>query len=255
MSFDRQPFEPTSCAQRSLMQRLSVESPHVLNEGEWMAHLQACAECRYERMRLERSLAVYRQLEQEFLSETPQVPGWDQFSAQLIQRGKEQRRARRRVWVAASVAASFTLITLGSALVLHRLGTPQSHPARIVRVSPLQREHLLRSLQGILADGSSALAGSSVQSLSAAGANPAATKATRPLNSSATSTQPQGTVPAENTGIHVVFPRSPTVSPMFVSSQIRAGESTQGVTRGGTGFTMFPQNPFQQNSYTPVFPR
>jgi len=255
MSFDNPTLEPTSCAQRSLMQRLSVESPQALNEGEWKAHLQTCVECRQERMRLERSLAVYRQLEQEFLSETPQVPGWEQFSAQLIQRGNEQRRARRRVWVAASVAASFTLITLGSGLVMNRIATPQIHPARIVRVSPLQREHLLRSLQGILADSSLALAGNSAQSLAVTGANPAAAKAPRALNPSADQGLPQGTEPSDAPGIPVVFPRSPTVSPMFVSSQMRAVESAQSVRMGGSGFTMFPQNAFQQSSYEPVFPR
>ena len=233
-----------SCNQLGLMRRLAVESPQTLGGEAWKAHLLDCPECRGERDGLERSLAIYRQLEHKFLETIPEAPGWEQFSRRLEQRGATQRKTRRGMaLMAASVAASVSLVALGGALMAHRPDSSAPSPARIVRVSQAQREHLIRSLQGVLVEKSMAkkagLASKQAVAAESTRQSPASGLAQSPMVES-----------SDSQVIPVIYPRSPTVSATFVSSQVRAMEESRNLSPGGTGFTTFPQS-----IYSPVFPR
>jgi len=222
------------------MQRLLVEAPESLSGGEWKSHVETCAECHAARESLERSLAVYRQLEREFLDATPLVPGWDRFSAHLAQRNAELRISRRRgAWGMVVAVVSVSLVTLGSTLHFSSLETHGPSPARIVRVSALQREHLVQSLRNILAE-------NSIPKAAAAPQIKAPSMAPPRLNSSVPPVAVQPQVPV----ILVSYPRSPSISPVYTATWTKAagGEGTVGV--GATGFTMFPHQP-----QAPMFPR
>jgi len=227
-----------SCERKDLMRRLAVESPQALESPTWKEHFQSCPDCREARGGLERSLAVFRRLESESLSAMPEAPGWERFNRSLMQRQWEDRvsRRRRRLTVVA-VAASLGLVAMGSVMAYQALQTENSYPAQIVRVSPDQREHLLRSLHNILADNAAAAATPEEQA--SAAVNPQDARENNGLGQKAG----RRTVP-------VSYPRTPSLSPTFVSSMGRTAEENPRQASGPMGFTMFPQQ-----SFTPYYPR
>lgn len=102
------------CNQRSLLQRLVVEDPAVLDTAPWRLHLQGCEECRRERYTLQRSLGVFRQFESQLPPGGLPVPSWERFSQTL---------ARQRHWglgnlrFRAPLAAASLLVAVGSGVL------------------------------------------------------------------------------------------------------------------------------------------
>ncbi len=138
-----------SCKQTRLLQRLAVEDPETLRTEPWRIHLQHCGPCSAGRAGLERSLAVFRQIEGERLLRAF-GPQWEAF-AEALQR---DRRARQRRRLRASFTAAAVLIVLATGGGLYEaIEALEPKPAKIVRARPEQQRHLLETLQNTLVDG------------------------------------------------------------------------------------------------------
>lgn len=140
------------CEHTLRVRRLAVDDPAALNEQHWKAHLQHCAECRHERHALERSLAVFRQLEAQQPEEGLSGPSWESFS-QALARSQRRRQLGLRLRAPLAAASLLAAVSTGALLwpMVEGTGSAPS-PARIVRLQPEQERHLQRVLYSTLSD-------------------------------------------------------------------------------------------------------
>ena len=112
------------CERTEFLRRALVEQPEAIGQEPWREHMQDCAQCRQERQAWQQSLAVYRQLEAERLSDLPDGPSWEKLAAALAQDGNPRRRRWRLPLVAAvGAAVMVTGAISGSYLIANRDAT------------------------------------------------------------------------------------------------------------------------------------
>ncbi|MDH5752712.1 MAG: hypothetical protein OEZ59_09885 [Deltaproteobacteria bacterium] len=139
-----------SCNRLEMLCRLLVDGIEALRTVEWKSHLEKCPICRGEKLRLERSISVFRQMETERLDSMEVQdgePAWEAFREKLEQ--SSRRRMQLRIQVV-SVAAVVLVAVLGSVFTMNAVTRNSPRPAKIVRVHPKLHEHLTTSLKDSL---------------------------------------------------------------------------------------------------------
>jgi len=123
------------CNQLTLLRRLLVEDPAVLQTAPWKQHLDGCAECQRERYLLQRSLGVFRQFEAQLPPGGLSVPSWERFSRTL----EHQRRwGLTSLRVRVPLAAASLLVAVSAGLLLWPVArTPEvPSPDALVTMQP-----------------------------------------------------------------------------------------------------------------------
>lgn len=104
------PLCKQQCDKTPMVRRLCVHDPQVLQSDRWQEHLRVCTRCGDEYSALERSLALFKTLEADRLSQLQDKPDWDLFKTRLRSKTKTERRLRRyRLPSAAAIAAMLIL--------------------------------------------------------------------------------------------------------------------------------------------------
>jgi len=116
------------CNQRSLLQRLVVEHPAVLDTAPWRLHLEGCEECRRERYSLQRSLGVFRQFESQLPPGGLPVPSWERFSQALA---RQRRRGPGNLRFRAPLVAASLLVAVSSGLLFWPVAQDRELPRAI----------------------------------------------------------------------------------------------------------------------------
>ncbi|MDH4224124.1 MAG: hypothetical protein OEW12_00570 [Deltaproteobacteria bacterium] len=105
------------CEKLKTLERLAVTRPESLRQSPWQEHIQVCGQCREAWLGLERSLAVYCQLEAESRGGAPLPPDWSRLF-QVID--GEQRRNRLASLARMPVAAAVVTLFMVTGLAMWR---------------------------------------------------------------------------------------------------------------------------------------
>ena len=120
------------CNQISRLQELFIEDPHHLEQTEWHRHLATCLDCQQEIRSLDRSLAIYRHLENP-LHYPIELQLWEGIQHKINTQAKWYHPA----WRVLSTAAMVTLM-LGMAWLYQRQQPSSDIPSRytVVDINP-----------------------------------------------------------------------------------------------------------------------
>lgn len=144
---------PETCDKREAAARIAVAQPGQLARDPWASHLRECPECREVCKNMAQSLAVFRQVESDRLSQRTEFgPSWEKVAAALRGEPRSRRLIRRyRLPVAAAAVGSMLFFT-GASIWYADSGTVAESPARIVRLQPDQQQKMQQVVQQSLAN-------------------------------------------------------------------------------------------------------
>lgn len=133
------------CDRLQLLQHLAVDQIRMLEEDEWQEHFEMCEECQGEWDAYSRSLAIFRQLERECISQFASVPSWNEFSDKLAADWLRWNLIRKlRLPAAAAAVAAFTVVGVSAWLTGGGHGTePHFAKERPAQVVPVRSESKL----------------------------------------------------------------------------------------------------------------
>lgn len=138
------------CERAELLQHLAVTEPETLKAPAWRQHLADCASCSKLLFSMERSLAVFQQLESESRAGCPLGPTWQTLQHKLQQHSRRSRTLRQ---VLPTVAAASLLVLVAGVVSLswHRGAAPRIANRQAVAAVPASLQASLQGAQQVTA--------------------------------------------------------------------------------------------------------